>query len=81
MEFLITATGRNISCDYFNPNQPIPQVDIQISGLSVTEAAAIFSDRHETEQLWYGNQYLAHYTQLVAIIPDGKSIRIVLRKE
>ena len=81
MEYLTTATGRKISCDYFNPNQPVPQVDIQIPGLSVSEAASIFSDRRETEQLWYGNQYLAHYTRLVAIIPDSKSIRIVLGKE
>lgn len=81
MEYVTTATGRNISCDYFNPNQPIPQVDIQISGVSVAEAASIFSDRRETEQLWYGNQYLAHYTRLVAIIPDSDSIRVVLGKE
>lgn len=81
MEYLTTATGRKISCDYFNPNQPIPQVDIQIFGISVSEAASIFSDRCETEQLWYGKQYLAHYTRLVAIIPDSDSIRVVLGKE
>ena len=81
MEYLTTATGRKISCDYFNPNQPVPQVDIQISGVSVAEAASIFSDTRETEQLWYGNQYLAHYTRLVAIIPDSDSIRVVLGKE
>lgn len=81
MDYLTTATGRKISCDYFNPNQPVPQVDIQISGISVSEAASIFSDRRETEQLWYGSQYLAQYTRLVAIIPDSKSIRIVLGKE
>lgn len=81
MEYLTTATGRKISCDYFNPNQPVPQVDIQISGLSVSETASIFSDRRETEQLWYGNQYLAHYTRLVAIIPDSNSIRVVLGNE
>lgn len=81
MEVLVTATGRKIPCDYFNPNQPIPQVDIQITGLSVVDAATVFSDRAETEQLWYGDQYLAHYTRLVAIIPSGKSVRIVLGKE
>lgn len=81
MDELITATGRKIPCDYFNPNQPVPQVDIQISGISVSEVASIFSDRRETEQLWYGNQYLAHYTRLVAIIPDSDSIRVVLGKE
>ena len=81
MDELITATGRKISCDYFNHNQPVPHADIQISGVSVAEAASIFSDRRETEQLWYGNQYIAHYTRLVAIIPDSDSIRVVLGKE
>ncbi len=81
MEKLQTATGRKIFCDYFNPNQFVPQVDIQIYGVSVSEAASIFSDRRETEQMWYENQYLAHYTRLVAIIPSEKSVRIVLGKE
>lgn len=81
MDELITATGRKIPCDYFNPNQPVPQVDIQISGISVSNVASIFSDRRETEQLWYGNQYIAHYTRLVAIIPDSNSTRVVLGKE
>ena len=81
MDYLTTATGRKLSCDYFNPNQPVPQVDIQISELSVSETASIFSDRRETEQLWDGKQYLAHYTRLVAIIPDSDSIRVVLGKE
>ena len=81
MDYLTTATGRKMPCDYFNPNQPVPQVDIQISGVSIADAAAIFSDRLETEQLWYGKQYLAHYTRLVAIIPGYDSIRVVLGKE
>lgn len=81
MDELTTATGRRIACDYFNPNQPVPQVDIQVLGLTISEAAVIFSDRTETVQLWYGNQYLASYTRLVAIIPDNNSIRVVLAKE
>lgn len=81
MEYLVTATGKKISCDYFNPNQPVPQVDIQIAGLSIAEAASVFSDPAETVQLWYGNQYLAGYTHLVALIPDGRYVRVVLRKE
>ena len=81
MEYLTTATGRKILCDYFNPNQPIPHVDIEVSGLSVLEVASIFSDKTETAQLWYGSQYLAHYTRLVAIIPSSDSIRVVLGKE
>ena len=81
MDELITAKGRRIACDYFNPNQPVPQVDIQLIGMSVSEAAVVFSDRSETVQLWYQDQYLANYTRLVAIIPDAGAIRVVLGKE
>lgn len=81
MDKLKTATGKEFDCDYFNPNQPVPHVDIQLIGMSVSEAAVVFSDRSETVQLWYQDQYLAYYTRLVAIIPDAGAIRVVLGKE
>ena len=81
MNYLTTATGRKIPCDYFNPNEQIFQVDIQVFGLSVSEAAVIFSNKSETAQIWFGNQYLANHTRLVAIIPSSDSIRVVLGKE
>lgn len=81
MEYLITATGRKISCDYFNPNQPVPQVDIQVFGMTVLEAATVFSDKAETASLTYGSTHIENYTRLVAIIQSVDSIRVVLGKE
>ena len=80
MEKLKTATGKTFDCDYFNPFPPAGQVNIRILNSSFSEVAAVFSNRKETEQMWHGNQYLALYTKLMAIVDDGDAIRVVLGK-
>lgn len=81
MEKVITATGKKYNCDYFNPFPPAGQVNIRVLGISLVEAATVFSDPAETVQLWWCNQYLTHHTKVVAIVPEGDAIRIVLGKE
>lgn len=78
---LKTATGKVFDCTYFNPFLPARQVNINIINSSFAVLASVFSNPAETVQLWYGEQYLAHHTQLLAIVDDGDSIRIVLGKE
>lgn len=80
MEKLRTATGKEFNCDYFNPFTPAAQVNIRVLDVSLVTAVGIFNDPAETVQLWYGNQYLAHHTRLVAIVPEMDAIRIVLGK-
>lgn len=81
MDQLKTATGRTFNCDYFNPFPPAGQVNIRILNTSLVEVVTVFSDPSETVQLWYGDQYLAHHTKVVAIIPEADAIRVVLGKE
>ena len=82
MDKLKTATGKEFSCDYFNPFPPAGQVNIRILSASLVEIATVFGNPAETVQLWYGEtQYLAHHTQVVAIVPEGNAIRVVLGKE
>lgn len=81
MEKLITATKKEFECDYFNPFPPAGQVNLRVLGISLVEAATVFSDPAETVQLWYGGQYLSQHTKVVAIVPEGDAIRIVLGKE
>lgn len=81
MEKLTTATGNTFYCDYFNPFPPANQVNLRVLGISLTEAATVFSNPEETVQLWFGKQYLAHHTKVVAIVPECDAIRIVLGKE
>ena len=81
MEKVKTATGKQYDCDYFNPFPPAGQVNIRILNASLVEVAATFGNPAETVQLWYGDEYLAYYTKVLAIVPEGVAIRIVLGKE
>lgn len=81
MDELITATGKKFNCDYFNPFPPAAQVNIRVLGVSLVQVATVFSNPAETVQLWCGDQYLAQHTKVVAIVPEGDAIRIVLGKE
>ena len=81
MDKLKTATGKEFECDYFNPFPPANQVNLRVLGVSLVEAATVFSNPAETVQLWWEKQYLAQHTKVVAIVPEGDAIRIVLGKE
>ena len=81
MEKILTATGKSFDCDYFNPYAPANQVNISLLGMSLVDVASVFGNKSETEQLWYGGQYLSGYTKVIAIIPGEKTIRLVLGKE
>lgn len=81
MEKLTTATGKEFSCDYFNPCQPTGQCNLRIANAQISIVASVFSNSVETVQLWCGNQYAANFTRLVAIVPESGAIRVVLGKE
>lgn len=81
MEKLKTATGRSFNCDYFNPCPPVGQLNLRVLNTPLSAIATVFSSIDETVQLWCGDQYAANYTKLVAIIPEGNAIRVVLGKE
>lgn len=81
METVKTATGKTFSCDYFNLFLPLQQLSIQVHGISFANAAIIFSNPEETNQLWYGEEYAAQFTKVVSMSPIGDSVRIMLTKE
>lgn len=81
MEKLITATGKQFDCDYFNPFAPAAQAHIRVLGVSLVEAASVFGNPAETVQLWFDEQYLAYHTRLIAIVPESDAVRVVLGKE
>lgn len=81
METLTTATGKVFDCDYFNPFAPAAQVNIRIMNSNLVEVASVFGNPVETVQLFYGKEYLAHHTKVIAIVPEGNAIRVVLGKE
>ena len=81
MEKLKTATGKEFDCDYFNPFPPVGQTNLRVLNTSLATVAAVFANPNETVQLWCDRQYAAKYTKLVAIVPEGDAIRVVLGKE
>lgn len=81
MEKLKTATGKEFDCDYFNPFPPVGQINLRVMNTPLTTVATVFGDPSETVQLWCDGQYAAQYTKLVAIVPEGNVIRVVLGKE
>lgn len=81
MEKVITATGKRFDCDYFNPFPPAAQVNLRVLGVSLVEVASVFGNPADTVQLWWDQQYIANHTKLIAIVPEGDAVRVVLGKE
>lgn len=81
MDELTTSNGKNFKCDYFNLSPKGNQINLRIVGESLIRVVMVFSDPKETEQMWCGSQYASGYTTIVAIIPEGNAIRVVLGKE
>lgn len=80
MEKLKTTTGKQFDCDYFNPSEVVGQTNLRVLNETIANVATVFSNPNETVQLWYQNMYAAQYTKLVAIVPEGNAIRVVLGK-
>lgn len=81
MDKIKTATGKEFTCDTLSMLGTPARLYITIIGSTVSEIAAVFSDPRETVQLYHGNQYIAHYTKLLGIIPENGMIRVNLTKE
>jgi hypothetical protein len=81
MEKLKTATGKEFDCDYFNPFPPVGHVNLRVLNADLVDVATVFSNPDETVLLSCGLQCASQYTKLVAIVPEGNAIRVVLGKE
>lgn len=81
MEKVKTATGKAFDCDYFNPLGQIGRINIRVKNSSLVEVASVFGNPNETVQLYCGSEYIAHHTKVIAIVPEGSAIRVVLGKE
>ena len=81
MEKLKTATGKTFESDYL-ATIPFPaQAYIRVMNTPLATVATVFGDPEETVQLFHGDHYLAHYTHLVAIVPESGAVKVVLAKE
>lgn len=80
MDMLTTATGKTIQCDYFNLRPEAGRLRVQVAGIDIASASAIFSDSQETMQLSFGNVHAVGYTEMVSVMPAGDEIRVLLRR-
>ena len=81
MSNLKTATGKEFESDYLAVI-PVPaQAYIRILNVPLATVATVFADPNETAQLRHGENYLAQYTRLIAIIPEGDAIKVCLGRE
>lgn len=81
MAKLKTATGKEFDCDHLTTIPSPAFAFIRVLNTPLASVAAVFSDPSETMQLWYDNLYLAHYTKLVSLIPEGSAVKVSLEKE
>lgn len=81
MEKLKTATGKTFDSDYLATIPYPAQAYIRVLNTPLATVATVFSNPAETVQLLHGEYYLAHYTRLVAIVPEQEAIKVVLAKE
>lgn len=81
MSILKTASGTEFQCDYFNPSEITKQLNLRVLGEKLSRVATVFDAPAETVQLYCDGMYAANFTRLVAIVPEGNAIRIVLGKE
>ena len=81
MEIIKTATGKEFSCDSLSTIPEPFRVYIRVTGTTVPQVAAVFSDPSETARLEYGSITITGCTKLLAIIPEGDAVRVNLTKE
>lgn len=81
MEKVRTATGKEFDCNDFSVIDVPARAYIRISNAPLATVASVFCDPGETAQLLCGERRLVNYTRLVAIVPEGDVVRVVLGKE
>lgn len=81
MEQLTTATGKKFDVVSFTRLSVPEQLYIRVVNSTLVNVVTVFSNPAETVQLRFEGEYAAQYTKLVAVIPEGDAVRVVLGKE
>ena len=80
MQTIKTATGKEFKCDSLSSIPEPFRVYVRVTDATVAQVASVFSDPEETRLLEYGGITLTGCTKLLAIIPEGTTIRVNLTK-
>lgn len=74
------ASGKEFECDYMDHSERNRQANVRVLNTPIYEISKVFSNPEETAQIWFGIEYAAGFTKLLALIDDGDAIRVVLGK-
>lgn len=80
MQIIKTAAGKEFKCDSLSSIPEPFRVYVRVTDATVVQVAEAFSDPEETKRLEYGGLTLTGCTKLLAIIPEGTTIRVNLTK-
>lgn len=82
MDKVYTETGKAFDCDYVAEISSPAQIHMRIKNASIVDIATVFSNRSETRIIKHGGSEYKGFTNIVAIVPEGGFVRVVLsRKE
>lgn len=82
MDKVYTSTGKAFDCDYVTEIPSPSQIHVRIQNTSIADIASVFSNRSETRIIKHGGSEYRGFTNIVAIVPEGVFVRVVLsRKE
>lgn len=81
MDKVYTATGKDFNCDYVVEIPSPAEIHVRIQNASIADVARVFSDRSETKIIKHGGSEYRGFTNLVAIVPEGIFVRVVLSKK
>lgn len=81
MEKIKTSTGKEFDSDYVAVIPFPAQAYIRVLNSSLASVATVFSNPEEIVLLQVGQTKLENYTHLVALVPEGDAVKVVLAKE
>ena len=78
MEKIITASGISFDSDYISAIPYPSRAYIRIVNSDIATVARVFADQQETEGMTYGKDLKLSYARLVAVMPEGDAIKVIL---
>ena len=81
MNTIRTTSGIIYDSDYVSVIENPDRLYIRIINSSLQNIAITFGNKEELSTIYYEDLCFAGYTKLIALVPEGEAIRVVLTKE
>lgn len=81
MNVIKTTNGITYDSDYVSVIENPDRLYIRIINSNLQNIATTFGTKEELSTIYYEDLYFTGYTKLIALVPEGEAIRVVLTKE